>query len=81
MNKDVKIWIDAFDFASRGGWKMDTQFVHLMGSGYLIAADEPGVPVEDATVTVNVCHSGKYRIYSTPVHRKNTFPIPVHHPL
>ena len=63
MNKDVKIWIDAFDFASRGGWKMDTQFVHLMGSGYLIAADEPGVPVEDATAKVNVCHSGKYRIW------------------
>ena len=57
------IWIDALDFDNKGGWKEDTQFVHLMGSGYLIAADEPGVPVEDATAKINVCESGKYRVW------------------
>ena len=63
MNAKDTIWIDALDFDNKGGWKEDTQFVHLMGSGYLIAADEPGVPVEDATVKINVAESGKYRIW------------------
>lgn len=56
-------WIDAGDFTEKGGWKEDSQFVHLMGSTYLIAADEPGVPVEDATVTVNIANAGTYRIW------------------
>ena len=42
MNDPAEIWIDAAGFTERGGWKPDTQFAHLMGSGYLIAADEPG---------------------------------------
>ena len=64
-NMDARdtIWIDALDFEQKGGWKEDTQYVHLMGSGYLIAADEPGVPVEDATVKFNVSESGIYRIW------------------
>ena len=41
-------WIDAAEFAEKGGWKEDSQFTHLMGSAYLIAADKPGIPVEDA---------------------------------
>ena len=45
MDRKTEIWIDALDFTEKGGWKEDTQFVHLMGSGYLMAADEPGVPV------------------------------------
>ena len=45
------LWIDAEDFTDYGGWRVDTQFVHLMGSGYLIAACT-GVPVADATVDV-----------------------------
>lgn len=56
-------WIDALDFETKGGWKEDTQFVHLMGSGYLIAADEPGVPVEDAVTRVNLPHAGLYRVW------------------
>ena len=63
MQKPVEIWIDTIDFTHKGGWKEDTQFVHLMGSGYLIAADIPGVPVEDATVSVNIPESGMYRIW------------------
>ncbi len=63
MNSKNTIWIDALDFNNKGGWKEDTQFVHLMGSGYLIAADEPGVPVEDATIKITVAESGKYRIW------------------
>jgi len=63
MKKITEIWIDATDFTQKGGWKEDTQFVHLMGSGYLIAADIPGVPVDDATVTVNIPHKDTYRIW------------------
>ena len=63
MGKNTEIWVDALDFEEKGGWKEDTQFVHLMGSGYLIAADEPGVPVADATVTVAIPQSGTYRIW------------------
>ena len=63
MDKRNTVWIDALDFTEKGGWKDDTQFVHLMGSGYLIAADEPGVPVADAEVKVNVPESGRYRVW------------------
>lgn len=63
MTENIKIWIDALEFQDKGGWKNDTQFVHLMGSGYLIAAVEPGVPVDDAKTTVSVPKQGKYRIW------------------
>ncbi len=63
MQKFTELWIDALDFDHKGGWKEDTQYVHLMGSGYLLAADEPGVPVEDATITVDIPQSSTYRIW------------------
>lgn len=64
MQSATNIWIDTIDFNYKGGWQVDTQFVHLMGSGYLIAADLPGVPVEDATVTTAIPHKGLYRIWA-----------------
>ena len=63
MDDHISIWLDATDIAHTGGWKLDTQFVHLMGSSYLIAADQPGVPVDDATTTVNIPKTGIYRIW------------------
>jgi len=63
MNEQIKIWIDALDFDTKGGWKVDTQFVHLMGCGYLIAANEPGIPVEDAKTTISVPKKDTYRIW------------------
>lgn len=63
MQKPVALWIDASEFTTTGGWKLDTQFVHLMGSGYLIAADKPGIPVEDASVSVEIPAEGTYRIW------------------
>jgi len=56
------LWIDAEDFADYGGWTLDTQFVHLVGSAYLIAAGE-GRPVEDATLEVRVQQAGTYRLW------------------
>jgi len=38
VSKETTIWIDAREFANYGGWLEDTQFVHLMGSAYLLAA-------------------------------------------
>jgi len=61
--KHVEYWIDALEFKEKGGWKVDTQFVHLMGSGYLLAANEPGVPVDDAVTTVKIDRAGRYRIW------------------
>jgi hypothetical protein len=55
-------WIDAEDFADYGGWKADTQFVHLLGSACLIAPGV-GVPVEDATAVFQVSRDGVYRIW------------------
>ena len=63
MEKITELWIDALDFDTKGGWKEDTQFVHLMGSPYLIAAGEPGIPVEDASTKVTVPEKGTYRIW------------------
>ena len=33
-------WVETENFADYGGWLLDTQFAHKMGSGYLLA---PGV--------------------------------------
>jgi hypothetical protein len=62
MVEDGFIWIDAEDFADYGGWLLDTQFVHLMGSAYLIAAGV-GTPVDDATVDVEIPRPGEYRLW------------------
>lgn len=32
------ILVEAESFADRGGWKLDTQFIHEMGSPYLLAS-------------------------------------------
>ena len=60
--QDGFLWVDAEDFTEYGGWLLDTQFVHIMGSAYLIAAGV-GEPVADATVTVNVPASGTFRVW------------------
>lgn len=50
MLENKYLWIDATDFEQKGEWVLDTQFVHLMGSPYLLACETPGKPVADATV-------------------------------
>ncbi len=56
------LWIEAEDFKDYGEWRLDTQFVHLMGSAYLIAGGI-GRPVRDATTEVNVSRAGRYRLW------------------
>ena len=43
--------VEAESFQNSGGWSLDTQFIDLMGSPYLIAHGL-GQPVRDATTTV-----------------------------
>ena len=68
------VWLDAEDFSDYGGWKMDTQFVHLMGSAYLIAPGL-GAPVVDAKTAVQVRHG---RAFSVWVRARDW--LPAYHP-
>ena len=70
MIADGFLWLDAEDFADYGGWRIDTQFVHTMGSAYLLAADL-GTPVADAVTTIDIPKAGKYRVW---VRAKNWHP-------
>jgi hypothetical protein len=56
------VWIDAAAFQTQGGWLLDTQFVHLMGAPYLIAAGV-GTPVQDAQAVFEVDQPGTYRLW------------------
>lgn len=56
------LWIDAEDFADYGGWWLDTKFVHLMGSAYLIANGVEG-PVNNASLEVDIPQEGNYRLW------------------
>ena len=62
MTRDGFLWIDAEDFTDYGGWLLDTQFAHLMGSAYLIAAGV-GKPVADATVEVDIAKAATWRLW------------------
>ncbi len=62
MVVDGFYYIDAEDFDHYGGWKMDNQFVHLMGSPYLMATGI-GKPVEDAIMSINISKGGEYYIW------------------
>jgi len=59
---DGTLWIEAEDFAEYGPWRLDTQFVHKMGSAYLIAA---GVarPVGSAVTEVKIPEAGTWRVW------------------
>jgi hypothetical protein len=54
--------VEAESFADHGGWVLDTQFIELMGSPYLMAHGL-GQPVKDATATVTFSHGGKFRVW------------------
>ena len=56
------LWLEAENFDSYGGWLLDTQFAHKMGSGYLLA---PGVgkPVRPAETAIRVPSAGRRRVW------------------
>ncbi|MFI5497485.1 FAD-dependent oxidoreductase [Nocardia asteroides] len=66
--------IQATDFDDRGGWVLDSQFYAQMGASYLLAHGL-GVPVADATATVEIQRAGMYHVW---VRTKDW--VPAHHP-
>jgi len=54
--------VEAESFEQLGGWQLDTQFIHIMGSPYLLAHGL-GVPVADAQTTVRFPALGTYRVF------------------
>ncbi|MCB1227181.1 MAG: FAD-dependent oxidoreductase [Verrucomicrobiales bacterium] len=62
LGESPHVWVEAESFQDRGGWKVDTQFIGIMGSPYLLAHGL-GSPVADATTTVQVPAEGKYRVW------------------
>ena len=55
------LFIEAESFSNKGGWKVDQQFMDLMGSPYLLAHGM-GVPVDDASTEVTFPEKGEYYI-------------------
>ncbi|HEU4536965.1 MAG TPA: hypothetical protein VFS00_22740, partial [Polyangiaceae bacterium] len=55
--------VEAESFQQHGGWSLDTQFIHVMGSPYLLAHGL-GQPVADATAAVKFpAGPGSYRVF------------------
>ena len=57
------LWIDAEDFADYGGWWLDTQFVHLMGSA------RPGCSRSGSTTSDGLLSAPGVRPPPPPSHR------------
>lgn len=75
------LWVDAEDFADYGGWYHDTQFIYLMGSGFLLAPGL-GTPVADAVTSVTLSEDGAYTLWLRlrnwhPEHTPGTFRVKV----
>lgn len=56
------VLVEAESFADPGGWVLDTQFIEIMGSPYLMAHGL-GTPVKDAVTTVAFPETGGYRVW------------------
>jgi hypothetical protein len=56
------VLVEAESFPEPGGWSLDTQFIHIMGSPYLLAHGL-GEPVKDATTTVKFPATGTYKVF------------------
>jgi len=58
----AEVLIEAESFADRGGWSIDPQFAHVMGSPYLLAHGL-GEPVGRATTSVEFPQTGTYFLW------------------
>lgn len=56
------VLVEAESFAEPGGWALDTQFIHIMGSPYMMAHGL-GKPVADASTTVVFPGNGTYKVW------------------
>jgi hypothetical protein len=57
-----QLLVEAESFKDPGGWSLDTQFIEIMGSPYLLAHGL-GLPVKDATTTVTFPSAGDYHVF------------------
>ena len=57
-----QLLVEAESFANPGGWVLDTQFIDVMGSPYLLAHGL-GKPVPDAVTEIQVAQAGNYRVW------------------
>src|SRR5512137_753205 len=57
-----QVFLEAEQFADCGGWDVDQQSMHVMGSPYLLAHGL-GVPVKDAVTTARFPAAGTYRVW------------------
>ncbi|HND50823.1 MAG TPA: FAD-dependent oxidoreductase [Pirellulaceae bacterium] len=55
------VLVEAESFAAHGGWSLDTAFIHIVGSPYLLAHGL-GRPVKDATTKVELA-GGEYHVW------------------
>ncbi len=60
--RPVTVLVEAESFRQTGGWVVDTQFLHRMGSPFLLAHGL-GQPVADAVTSVQVPVQGTYRVW------------------
>ncbi len=70
QNHHQTVLIEAEQFTDCGGWKVDTQFIDIMGSPYLLAHGM-GRPVRNAETQVSIPQNGSYRLW---VRTKNWVP-------
>ena len=56
------VWLEAESLSNHGGWMIDTQFIDIMGSPYLLAHGM-GRPVKDAGGQVTVKAAGSYKVW------------------
>lgn len=56
------VLLEAENFARKGGWVVDQQFMDQMGSPFLMAHGM-GIPVNDASTQVQFPETGKYRLF------------------
>ncbi len=59
---NTTILVETESFAQKGGWVIDQQSMDVMGSPYLLAHGI-GIPVKDATTTVQFPKTGTYHIF------------------
>jgi ribulose 1,5-bisphosphate synthetase/thiazole synthase len=57
-----QVWVEAESFANQGGWVLDTQFIDVMGSPYLMAHGM-GKVVKDASTEVEL-PAGEYTLWA-----------------
>ena len=61
--QSAAVLVEAENFNLKGGWKVDQQFMDIMGSPYL-NAHGMGVPVADATTEIEIPSNNTYHIYA-----------------